>query len=271
MLKEKVAHSSSNFVGLLETARRALRKARRNRHSISGSGYYARAYHDAISQLAGLGEAISVRLDASEQSERAGMLRQALATLLKERHSFDRADSQLSDLRAMWYAHLRPSIGVVSEGRCYLVPELRESLPRSLRSIFDQAQACFSSGLWDAGLVMLRKLIESLIIVGYERRNKEDEIRTHGNFIPFGDLIGKAKSGELFRLSRDSKSAIDEVKRLGDNAAHNPRFSARTSDVEALRVGVRILIEEITKNIEQFEMAQIKDRVKTDTRLQVAS
>lgn len=52
-----------------------------------------------------------------------------------------------------------------------------------LEKIGFQMCACYEAGLYDASLVMMRKLLETLIIECFERYNNENEIKdNNGNF-----------------------------------------------------------------------------------------
>ena len=247
------------FLKLLEVATSSLRRARRNRHSLGGTGYYAKAYWRSMGELKREGALVAQELEKNDRVEQAKLLRVALEQANPLDGSFVEAESQLNRVRTLWYSAIEHNIQI---GRAqpripkkYLTPELRENIPGPLRSVFDQIQGCYAFEFWDAALVMVRKLVESLIIEGYEIAKKDHEIKANGNYIAFGDLVGKAKSGVLFRLSRDSKGAIDTVKALGDNAAHNPRFTGRRSDLDGLRNGARILTEDLARNIETFRRA----------------
>lgn len=259
MMRNDTKHSSPRFTALLEAARKSLRNARKNRHSLSGAGYYAGQFMERMNALHQAADRRAQELEIQGQPDHADALRSALVGLSAGTDSFGKAEAELNRVRTVWYTsaqkHLGSSAARIMEQTKYLPPELRNSIPPFFRSIFDQIQGCFAFQYWDAGLVMLRKLVEVLVIDGYENSERQAEITTNGNYLAFGDLVGKAKSGALFTLSRDSKSAIDEVKRLGDNAAHNPRFVARKSDVHGLRVGSRILVEDLVKNIHKISSA----------------
>ena len=244
----------------IEDARKTLRKAVRNRHSLSGLGYYAQAYFESVARLREAGQDVCLELDARDQKETARALDMALTMLSSNQDSFEGAESGLNRIRTLWYSDIRPQLAPRTTSprlpdRHLLAPELRNLLPRSLTAAFDQAQGCYAFEFWDATLVMVRKITESLIIEAYEKAGRASEIKSNGFYLQLGDLIGKAKSGTFLRLSRDSKNALDDVKRLGDNSAHNPKFSAHRSDVDGLRLGARILLQDLLEHIESMTTA----------------
>jgi hypothetical protein len=256
---EKETSKPVSFLQALDESTTILKKARRNRHSLTGAGYYARSYWEKVSELRREGELLAQELERADRSEQSHLLRAALANLTPGDGSFADAESQLNRVRALWYTAIQLNLRATRAQRKvathFLPLELRADIPGSIKTAFDQIQGCYAFEFWDAALVMLRKLVESLVIEGYEIAGRGAEIKLNGNYLAFGDLVGKAKSGSLFRLSRDSKSAIDTVKTLGDNAAHNPRFSGSRSDLDGLRNGARILLQDLLNNIKGFQKA----------------
>ncbi len=58
-------------------------------------------------------------------------------------------------------------------------------------------------------------------------------------------LVGRAVSNSGLSLGRESKRVLEDIKTLGDRAAHNRRFIARQRDLDALRDGVRVVFDEL--------------------------
>jgi len=82
---------------------------------------------------------------------------------------------------------------------------------------------------------MLRRFIETLIIDAYIAKNKEAVIKkTNGDFYVLGKLIDEACSGRDLNLSRDTKTILRKLKKLGDRSAHNRTFIAKRSYIESL-------------------------------------
>lgn len=67
--------------------------------------------------------------------------------------------------------------------------ELLKNTQFYLEKIAFQMCACYEAGLYDASLVMMRKLLETLIIECFERYGNDDEIKDNkGNFLYLSDL-----------------------------------------------------------------------------------
>ncbi len=221
-----------------------------------GTGHYARSYWRKVEQLVRDAETSAAEMETTDRSEDARALRSALENV-RRASDFTAAALGLNRIRNACYSALGTNgTSTRSPKRRnppFLPTELRQTVPTLLTSTFDQVQGCYAFEFWDAALVMIRKFVETSIILGFELSRRGNEIKVTGQYLSFGDLVGKAKSGSPFRLARDSKTALDAVKRLGDNAAHNPRFVGRRSDLEGIRGGLRILTEDLIKNLKDFE------------------
>ena len=95
---------------------------------------------------------------------------------------------------------------------------------------------------------MMRKLLETLIIEVFEQRGMEAKIQTPaGDFASLDGLIGKVIGDSGWNLSRNTKRALDDVKKLGDNSAHGRRFAAHRGDIDGLRSGFRAAVQELVQ------------------------
>jgi hypothetical protein len=109
-----------------------------------------------------------------------------------------------------------------------------------------QASACYEKGLYDASLVMIRKLLETLIIELFEKNNIQDKIKDKaGNYFYLSDLIGFLLNENTWSLGRNSIYGLPKIKKLGDMSAHNRRFNAKKKDIDNIKEDLRIVIEEL--------------------------
>ena len=104
---------------------------------------------------------------------------------------------------------------------------------------------CYSSGWCDAAAVMMRRLIEIAIIEAFEARGFAAKIKdASGNYLQLSDLVTTALGETAWTLSRNSKKALPSLRDVGHMSAHGRYFSARKDDLEGLKPGCRIVIEE---------------------------
>jgi hypothetical protein len=113
--------------------------------------------------------------------------------------------------------------------------------------VAEQASVCYNIGMYDASLVMIRKLLETLIIECFERYGIESNIKGHnGNYFFLSDLIGEFfNSACKWSVSRNTSQSLPKIKSLGDLSAHNRRFNAKKSDIDKIKDDLRIVIEDL--------------------------
>lgn len=135
----------------------------------------------------------------------------------------------------------------------YFPLELVENTRGYIENIAKQAILSYQNGLFDACLVLTRKLLEGLIIECYEKYGIGANVKdANGNYFYLSDLISNLISEGSWSISRNSKQAFPEIKKFADLAAHNRRFNAKKADVDKIRNDVRIVIEEL------IHLSQIK-------------
>lgn len=123
--------------------------------------------------------------------------------------------------------------------------------PYYIQSNAKQMALCYDNNLYDATLVLMRKLFETLIIECFERYNYEQEIKdVNGTFFYFSDLIDRFINSSKWNVSRNLITAIKKVKRYGDLSAHNRRFLAKKTDIDDFRFELRQCAEEIILTID---------------------
>lgn len=103
-----------------------------------------------------------------------------------------------------------------------------------LEKVADQINGTYENGWYDACAVMLRRFIETLIIEAYIAKKLESKIKTDGDFVTLGQLIDIACRESDLNLSRNTKSILRKLKKLGDRSAHNRTFIAKRTYVESL-------------------------------------
>jgi len=92
---------------------------------------------------------------------------------------------------------------------------------------------------------MCRRLVETLIIESYEVAGKEASIRDNdGNFFMLARLVSGLEAKKDLSLSRNALSGVKQFKSLGDLSAHNRRFNARKTDIDAIAGPLRVACEE---------------------------
>lgn len=125
-----------------------------------------------------------------------------------------------------------------------------EHTPYYLKQIAEEMIRCYDGGHYNATLVLMRKLVETLIIECFEKYGVDVDIKDgSGAFYYLSDLITKFLSATKWNASRNIKKSLESVKKYGDLSAHNRRFLARKSDIDAFRFELRQALQEIILTI----------------------
>jgi hypothetical protein len=112
-----------------------------------------------------------------------------------------------------------------------------------------QINGAHQFGLFDCCAVIMRRLAEVLIIDAYTSKGEDHLIRDHDdNLKMMNGLINALKSGQTFKLSRNSPKYLEDLKTLGDTAAHSRNYITKRKDIDDFAQKFRMLIEEL-KNL----------------------
>jgi hypothetical protein len=92
----------------------------------------------------------------------------------------------------------------------------------------------------------MRRLVEVLLILSYERLGIDREIRhPSGDYMMLDGIISNARDNRTLALSRNSKASVDVFRTLGNFSAHKIYYTARRSDIRTHIVELRALVEEL--------------------------
>ena len=60
---------------------------------------------------------------------------------------------------------------------------------------------------------------------------------------------------KLWTIGRNAAQELPKIKKLGDLSAHNRRFNAKKSDIDSIKTGLRVVLEELVHlvNYEQHK------------------
>lgn len=114
-----------------------------------------------------------------------------------------------------------------------------------IEKVTSQLNASYDYSLYDCCAVMCRRLLETLIIETYEHRGTADLLKNpDGDYRMFSGLLGVVESDRSLSLGRNSLQGLKDFKKLGDLSAHNRRFNAQQDDIDRVRDGLRVAVEE---------------------------
>ena len=128
----------------------------------------------------------------------------------------------------------------------YLPDEIWKNTRGYIEKVAFQVNGCFQYGFYDGASVLLRRLVETLLIECYEHEQIHKRISdSDGNYFMLSGIIGDAVDKGGLSLGRETKTVLRELKVIGDRAAHNRRYNAVRADLKKIRLGVRLVVDEL--------------------------
>lgn len=245
MARKRKAQAPANPTEKLEAlVLRALelaKTARRNRMSLSGANYYANKLVELRADATNIYRELTP-LTAGDSSALGEMIESVFAPSTTAKARSDAARELTFSLRTTWRSAnpapreddgLFPLSILSQSGRGYLV------------TVGRQMNGCFSQGWYDASAVMMRRLLEIAIIEAFEAKGVAAKIKdTKGDYLQLSDLVNRALGEASWTLSRNCKKVLPSLRDAGHSSAHGRYYHARREDLEGLRQGCRVVIEE---------------------------
>ena len=127
---------------------------------------------------------------------------------------------------------------------------LIDSAPYYIKQNAVEMNYCYTVGCYNACLVLVRKLIETLIIECFEKHSiAELVIDKNGCFFSLSELITAFLDSKKWHASRNINSSLKAIKKFGDLSAHNRRFLAKKTDLDTIKTEIRQSVQEIILTI----------------------
>ena len=118
--------------------------------------------------------------------------------------------------------------------------------PKYILVIVEEMAKCYEIAAYNATLILMRKIIETLIIECFEKYGDSEVIKdAEDNFLFLNNLISRFITHDKWNVSRNLKNNLTSIKRKGDLSAHNRRFIAQKADLDKLSDEFRQLAQEM--------------------------
>ena len=123
--------------------------------------------------------------------------------------------------------------------------EFAQTTRKYLLAMVDQINGCYQFGFYDGCAVMCRRLLETLLIEAFEHKGAGEKIKANGEYVGLGELIARAKGGHYIKLQRGSADVMEDIKLMGDSAAHSRMYITKQQDIDDQRFKFRKVISEL--------------------------
>lgn len=122
-----------------------------------------------------------------------------------------------------------------------------EDLPSNIINICQQINASYENNLFDCTAVLMRRLLESLLVITFQNANLEDEITDKSGkyHLNLDGIIKKAQQNQTLGLSSNTKNDMMLFKDLGNYSAHKIWYNCTQGDIKPNALKYRAIIEEL--------------------------
>lgn len=122
---------------------------------------------------------------------------------------------------------------------------LFSSLPVNVQSLCKQINASYENNLFDCTAVIMRRLLESLLVLSYQKAGIEEEIMNGNHHVTLDKIIKNAEQNKILALSSNTKKDMTLFKDLGNYSAHKIWYNCTQGDIKPHILKYRVIIEEL--------------------------
>lgn len=138
-------------------------------------------------------------------------------------------------------------VELIIEQNQSIIPDLIfKDSPKNIRLLCQQINASYENSLFDCTAVMMRRLVEVLLILTYQKLNLEkDIIDINGNYFTLDRIMNLASQNVELNLTPSTKKQMKIFQDLGNFSAHKIWYNCTKSDIEPHLSKFRSTIEEL--------------------------
>lgn len=124
---------------------------------------------------------------------------------------------------------------------------LFDKLLPNVQSLCKQINASYENNLFDCTAVMMRRLLESLLVLSYQKAGIEAEItdKSGTHHVSLDKIIKNAEQNATLALSSNTRKDMMLFKDLGNYSAHKIWYNCTQGDIKPHILKYRVIIEEL--------------------------
>ena len=124
---------------------------------------------------------------------------------------------------------------------------LFNGLATNFQSICKQINASYENNLYDCTAILMRRLLESLLVLSYQKAGVESEImdKNCNHHISLDGMIKNTAQNSRLALSANTKKDMSLFKDLGNYSAHKIWYNSTQQDIKPHILKYRVVIEEL--------------------------
>jgi hypothetical protein len=233
----------------VELALKVAKKAQKHGKGLASDNFYANKIAELRADAANAFRELSSR-SPGDTTAMAEMIEAVFSPSTNQPERLRAARELIFSLKTTWRQSGSEAVPGDNEG-LFPLAILSQAKRGYLITVGRQMNGCYSSGWHDACAVMMRRLMEISIIEAYENKKIAHKIKdSAGNYLQLSDLIQKALAENAWTLSRNTKKSLPELRDIGHMSAHGRYYSARKEDIDKVRQGCRVVVEEFLHHAE---------------------
>ena len=126
-----------------------------------------------------------------------------------------------------------------------LPDDLFNLLPTNVQSLCKQINASYENNLFDCAAVIMRRLLETLLVLSYQKAGVETDIMNGNYHVTLDKIIKNAEQNVALALSANTKKDMALFKDLGNYSAHKIWYNCTQGDIKPHILKYRAIIEEL--------------------------
>lgn len=124
---------------------------------------------------------------------------------------------------------------------------LFDNVHTNIQKICKQINASYENNLFDCSAVLMRRLLESLLVLSYQNLDIEADImdKSRNHYMTLDKIIKNAEQNTKLSLSANTKKDMHLFKDLGNYSAHKIWYNCTQQDIKPHILQYRAIIEEL--------------------------
>lgn len=135
----------------------------------------------------------------------------------------------------------------IKQSGVILPTELFDTLSPNVQLVCKQINASYENNLFDCAAVMMRRLLESLLVLSYQKAGIEADITDKSGLyhVSLDKIIKNAEQNKALNLSANTRKDMALFKNLGNYSAHKIWYNCTQGDIKPHILKYRVIIEEL--------------------------
>ncbi len=121
---------------------------------------------------------------------------------------------------------------------------------RHFEELVKEVNGAYEQGYYNACAVILRRILESLIILIFIKHKQTDLIKVNGTFLGLEILIERILTLNGIDMSRDARKNMNKIKEIGDVAAHSRSYLTIAQDIDDMKHAARRTLDELLQALD---------------------